>query len=363
MARRQVAVFLVALMAAAFLSGCFDLVHAGSDGYGETWPVEMVQANGLHDRDLTGKGVKVAIIDTGIDLSHPEFKGVTIEWADLVNRRDSAYDDNGHGTHVAGIIAAQGRWSTIFSGFKLKGVAPDVSLIVIKAIEASGKGDETRVATGVSTAVANGADIIVLSLGGDTRTIFGTNTENAVKRAVEKGVYVIAAAGNKEETQSSCTVTSPASVEGVIAVGAVDRDGVVADFSCRGSGKEGAGSVLPGIPSPTQGTQDPHKKPEVVAPGVEVLSAWEGGGYALASGTSQAAPVVAGVLALVLEANPSLQTGAPGNQGLSTVERVKSALMSTSAKIGPLEGKAQTTHDARYGYGLVQASALLDALA
>ena len=368
MRRRLVAVALVVTLAAVPFSGCLDLLSAGSDGYGEIWPLELVRADKLHERDLTGAGVTVAIIDTGIDLSHPEFEGVTIQWADVVNGRGTAYDDNGHGTHVAGIIAAQGRWSTVFSGFKMKGVAPDVSLIVIKAIDADGEGDEARVAQGVTTAVANGADIIVLSLGGQSRAIFGTNTENAVQRALDKGVFVVAAAGNKKEGESSCTVTSPASVEGVIAVGAVDSRSIIADFSCKGSGTEGSGSVLPGVPNPTSGSRDPHRKPEVVAPGVEILSTWStqadagASEYALASGTSQAAPIVAGVLALILQANPDMQTGGAANSGTATVNKVKNALMTTSAKIGPLEGKGTSAHDTRYGYGLVQADALLAAL-
>ncbi|HEX2022887.1 MAG TPA: S8 family serine peptidase [Candidatus Thermoplasmatota archaeon] len=363
MALRGRALAIVAVLAAVPLSGCLDILSAGSDGYGETWPLEMVQAQALHDRDLTGAGVTVAIIDTGIDLSHPEFDGVPVRWADLVGGQKSAYDDNGHGTHVAGIIAAQGRWSTMFSGFRLKGVAPEVSLIVIKAIDHSGEGDESRVAQGIQTAVSNGADIIVLSLGGQTRAIFGTNTESKVREAIQQGVYVIAAAGNTKDGETDCTVNSPASVEGVIAVGAVDRDGRIGAFSCRGTGKEGAGTALPGLPSPVRSSVDPHKKPEVVAPGVQVLSTWsrdKGSEYALADGTSQAAPMVAGVLALVLQAKPHLSRD--GNQGESTVVAVKSKLMSTAAKIGPLAGKGPTAHDERYGYGLVQGEALLLAL-
>lgn len=357
MGNRTAAIALVILVAAVPLSGCTDFVRAGSEGYGETWPLAMIQADQLHEQGLTGKGVKVAIIDTGIDLAHPEFKGVEVAWADLVNGRASAYDDNGHGTHVAGIIAAQGTWNTMLSGFKLKGVAPGVALIVIKAIDADGRGDEARVAKGVNTAVNAGADIIVLSLGGDTRAVFGTNTEGAVKNAVSKGVYVVAAAGNTADGQSSCTVSSPASVEGVIAVGAVDQSGTIGGFSCQGSGKEGDGSVLPGIPSPVSNSQDPHKKPEVVAPGVEIVSAWRGGDYAAASGTSQAAPMVGGILALILEAKPSL-----ANRDQATIFAVKEKLMVSSAKIGPLAGKGATAHDERYGYGLVQGAALLDAV-
>jgi len=356
-ALRRVCALAAAVLMTAATAGCTDLVRAGSEGYGENWPLALIQADLLHERGLTGKGVKVAIIDTGIDRSHPELEDVEVAWADLVNGRATAYDDNGHGTHVAAIIAAQGSWNTMLSGFRLKGVAPGVSLIVIKAIDADGRGDETRVAKGVNTAVNAGADIIVLSLGGDTRAVFGTNTESAVENAISKGVYVVAAAGNAAQGQTSCTVSSPASVEGVIAVGAVDEQRAIGDFSCQGSGKEGSGSVLPGIPSPVTSSEDPHKKPEVVAPGVDILSAWKGGEYAVARGTSQAAPMVGGILALMLEAKPSL-----ANRDQSTVFAVKEKLMVSSQKVGPLADQGTTAHDARYGYGLVQGVALLDAV-
>ena len=357
-APRRLALLVALVLVSVPAAGCMDLVQAGEKGYGENWPLKLIQADRLHERGLTGAGVTVAVIDTGIDLAHPEFEGVEVRWADLVNERPQAYDDNGHGTHVAGIIAAQGDFGTIFSGFRLKGVAPGVKLIVIKAIDADGEGDESRVAKGINTAVSAGADVVVLSLGGATTPIFGTSTEDAVKRAVAKGVFVVAAAGNKKEGQSSCTVSSPASVRGVIAVGAVDENGRIGDFSCRGSGNEG--SPLP-LPTPATGSTDPHRKPEVVAPGVDVLSAWwdpqQGSTYASAFGTSQAAPMVGGVLALILEAKPSLRSG-----GESTVDDVKEKLQVTSKKVGPLSGKSANAHDSAYGYGLIQGEALLDAL-
>lgn len=368
MAARQRALLMVALVAAVPFSGCLELFSAGSAGYGEVWPLGLIQADLLHERGLSGAGVKVAIIDTGIDLSHPEFEGVSVEWADLVGSSRTAYDDNGHGTHVAAIVAAQGRWATIWSGFKLKGVAPGVSLVVVKAIDESGRGDEARVAQGIRTAVSAGAHVIVLSLGGETRAIFGTNTEEAVEAAIAKGVYVVAAAGNAEEADQGCAVTSPASAERVIAVGAVDRNAVIGAFSCHGTGREGSGPTLPGLPSPTGGSRDPHKKPELVAPGVHILSAWSRDAkktpaeYAVADGTSQAAPMVAGVLALVLEANPELKRGGSGNRGAETVDLVKGRLMATAAKVGPLAGRQASAHDDLYGYGLVQAEALLRAL-
>lgn len=363
MARRGPALLVLVILLAVPLSGCTGITGATTNGYGEgAWTLHMIQADALHDRGLTGKGVKVAIIDTGIDLGHDEFRGVSIEWADLVNGKRTAYDDNGHGSHVAGIVAAQGTWKTLFNGYRLKGVAPGVSLIVIKAIDASGHGDEARVAQGITTAVSAGANVIILSLGGDTRPIVGTNTENAVKQAIAQGVFVVAAAGNvdKDSGETSCTITSPASVEGVIAVGAIARNDTIAPFSCHGTGASGSGGTLPGgIPNPSPGTpsQDPDKKPELVAPGVDITSAWKDGGYAIAQGTSQAAPMVGGILALILQQRPDLK-----NRDAATVEMVKGALATSAQKIGPLSGTAGASHDNSYGYGLVQGAALLRAL-
>jgi serine protease AprX len=304
------------------------------------------------DKDLTGKGVKLAIIDTGIDLSHPEFKHRTLKWADLVNFRDKPYDDNGHGTHIAGLIAAEGNWETLFSNFYLRGIAPGVELIIIKAIAADGKGDESNVAQGIDTAVANGADVVILSLGGGTLPILGTQTEASVNRAINSGVYIVAAAGNAQQDGQGCTVTSPASVARVIAVGAVDKSAKIADFSCRGGDNDT--TLLP----PNPGRSDPNKKPEVVAPGVEILSAWKDGKYVQASGTSQAAPYVGGILALLLEKHPEMKRTGDDR----SVQRMKEILMTSSKKVGSLAGRGATAHDDSYGYGLVQAEAALKAL-
>jgi subtilisin family serine protease len=363
MAPRGPALLAIVILLAVPLSGCTGITTASTNGYGEgAWTLKMIQADRLHDQGLSGKGVKVAIIDTGIDLNHDEFRGVSIEWADLVNGKRQAYDDNGHGSHVAGIVAAQGIWKTMFNGYRLRGVAPGVSLIVIKAIDASGHGDEGRVAQGVTTAVSAGANVIVLSLGGDTRPIFGTNTESAVRQAIAHGVFVVAAAGNvdKDAGETSCTVTSPASVEGVIAVGAVARNESIASFSCHGTGRTGGGGTLVGgirNPDPGNPSRDPDRKPEVVAPGVDITSAWKEGGYAIAQGTSQAAPMVGGVLALLLEKRPDLKS-----RDGATVEMVKTALSTSAKKIGPLAGQSGPVHDDAYGYGLVQADALLRAV-
>ncbi len=347
----RAAVLLAVLVLATIpASGCLETLKP-VNWVEDTWIADMVQATSLHARGLSGKGVRVAVIDTGIDLSHPEFENTKVLWADLVNGRALPYDDAGHGTHVAGIIKAQGDWSTFFSGFYVEGLAKDVTLIAIKAIGENGTGDESNVARGVAAAVENGAHVIVLSLGGRSFPILGTDTEKAVGDAVRRGVFVVAAAGNLGEDETSCTVTSPATVEGVIAVGAVDKARQLADFSCPGTDNENR--LLP----PTRGRSDPNKKPELVAPGVDVLSPWAEGKYVQASGTSQAAPVVGAVLALLLEAKPELRA-----KDAATIQRVKQALMTTSANVGPLQGRPSDAHDDGYGYGLVQAEGLLNAL-
>ncbi|MHB8585821.1 MAG: S8 family serine peptidase [Thermoplasmatota archaeon] len=359
---RRFALLFVVILLAVPTGGCLENLNPLNGGFGPAaWPLTMTQITQLQNEGRDGSGVKIAVIDTGIDANHPEFAGLHVEWADLVNNRPDPYDDNGHGTHVAGILEARGNWKTLFSGFYLQGVARGADLIVIKAIGADGKGDEATVARAVDLAVQDGADVIVLSLGGGTVPVFGTDTERAVNDAVNSGVFVVAAAGNAEGN-STCEVTSPASVPHVIAVGAVDSSGTIASFSCQQPSQSGV---------PALGTapeSDPDQKPEVIAPGVNVLGAWcsepdqctNANEYVEASGTSQAAPFVGGIIALVLQGHPELRRSS--GKGSAAIEQVKQAIMVTSEKIGPLQGKSDTSHDPKYGYGLIQAKALDDAV-
>jgi subtilisin family serine protease len=354
----RLSVVLLALAVAAPTVGCLQNLNPLHGGMGTAaWPLRITGILSLQDEGRDGSGIKIAVIDTGIDAQHPEFQGLHIEWADLVNSKPDPYDDNGHGSHVASILAAQGNLKTVVSGFYLQGVARGATLIVIKAIGANGSGDESTVARAITLAVSDGADVIVLSLGGGTVPVLGTTTENAVNAAIDQGVYVVAAAGNSKDN-NPCDVTSPASVPRVIAVGAVDQDEVLANFSCR-QPSQGAIPALGQSPE-----SDPNQKPEVVAPGVNVLGAWcsessmcsNPNEYVEASGTSQAAPFVAGAIALVLQGHPELRR--TSGKGAATIDEMKQALMVTSAKIGPLSGDGKTAHDPGYGYGLLQAQAL-----
>jgi len=335
----------VTIILPGLLGGCLDEVFGPPPVERTEWAFEMVQATDMSDRGLKGNGVTVAVIDSGIDVDHPALShhAESLLWKDFVNGRTKPYDDNGHGTHVAGIVAGSG---------PLKGVAPKATLIVVKVIGADGSGTDGAVADGIDYAVTNGADVITLSLGGGTSFWFiGDDTAQAVQDAIDAGVFVVAAAGNDGRDDDG-DVASPGYVPGCITVGAVDQDGSIAEFSSRGNNGWGA------KPTPLQLRQDPDKKPEVVAPGVGILSAWPGDGYARANGTSQATPFVSGVITLVLEQRQDLRRSGSEGGSTSSIDTVKDAIMRTAA----LPVDCQAPHDDRCGYGIVKGDDLLKRL-
>jgi subtilisin family serine protease len=240
-------------------------------------------AKTIHANAATrGAGIVVAIIDTGVDYTHPAlgegfgagFK-VIGGW-DFVNNDADPMDDHGHGTHVAGIIAADGDG--------LLGVAPDVSLLAYKVLDSNGSGNEADVIAGIDRTVdpdgngdpADHVDVVNMSLGS---TATGDDpVATAVQNAIAAGVIFCVSAGNSGEYGN---ISSPAIAPAAITVGAADRNDKIAAFSSRG-------------PSFDYGI-----KPELVAPGVDILSSVPNGGKLEASGTSMAAPYVAGVAALV----------------------------------------------------------------
>jgi serine protease AprX len=311
----------------------------------------MTQIQQLMDNGLTGKGVTIGIVDTGIDIKHPDLKDMRIKaWKDYIHGSETPYDDNGHGTHVAGILAAKGSlFRFLLTGTWLKGIAPDSDYIIVKAIDETGVGSDTNIANGINFCVNYGTDIICLSLGGKKWYSFiGTKTEDACNNAMDAGIFIVAAAGNWGPDNSD--VTTPASLQYMIAVGAVDKDRTIAPFSSKGD--NGPGTLLK--PERT----DPNKKPELVAPGIDVLSDWLNARYAQASGTSQAVPFVVGTIALLLEAYPHYKHDSPSSGSLYTIMLFKNLLMETAKKCDD-----QTTpHDDYYGYGLVQAQRVYEGL-
>jgi subtilisin family serine protease len=229
--------------------------------------------------NVEGKGVTIAILDTGIDNNHPDLKNVIHE-KDFTG--EGTDDGNGHGTHVASTAAGSGSAS---SGIN-KGVAPKASLMDIKVLNSLGSGLLSDTIAGIQYSVLNGADIISMSLGAQIPCNGLDATSLAADAAVKQGLHVIVAAGNTGPIPG--TIGSPGCARDVITVGAVDRLDNIAAFSSRGP------------------TLDGRTKPDIVAPGVLILAAQTKGAYTAKSGTSMATPHVSGVIALILSQNPNL---------------------------------------------------------
>ncbi len=292
-----------------------------------TYPVEeIVGARHLQNLGVNGTGVTIAILDTGIDKNHPDLDDIdnddstndpkVILEASFIDFNEdglndtSPMDDYFHGTHVAGIAAG--------NGF-LKGVAPGAFLMNGKVLDKTVGGYTSWIVKGIDWAVLNGADIISMSLGGLPGSI-SPLFEEAINAAWENGTLIITSAGNSGPRPSS--ISSPGSESRAITVGASNVYNDVAFFSSRG-------------PSPN-GVVDP----DIVAPGRGILSLDLGDQYAIASGTSMSAPVVAGVAALLL-------SGKPG----ANPDEIRSAILSTASDMG--------RHVFSQGAGLVNATAAL----
>lgn len=276
----------------------------------------------------TGKGIKVAVIDTGIDASHPDLNGnKVVGWVDYVQGKTTPYDDHGHGTHCAGTIAGTGA----ASNGQYKGVAPEASLMGVKVLGKDGSGSNTNIIKGIEWAVKNGADVISMSLGASTHS---QATDDAINNAIKAGVVCVIAAGNSGP--GARTVACPGDTPAAITVGAIDRNDAIASFSSRGPNRDG--SVKPDVTNMGVGL--------VAARASGVSSSKPVGQYYQAmSGTSMATPMTAGTVALLLSAKPDL-----------TPAQVKDALTKTAKPLGG------STPNNNYGYGRVQAMAALDYL-
>ena len=248
-----------------------------------------VWAGGENFDGVSGAGVTVAVIDTGVDLDHPEFQGRLVPGYDFVDDDNEADDGNSHGTHVAGTIAGAS------DGAGITGVAPDAKIMPIRVLDDEGYGWTSDIIAGVRWAADNGADVINLSLGGGG---YSKAMADAIAHASGLGAVVVMAAGNSGG--GSPDYPAAHAVNDGLAVGAVDQQRSMAGFSNR------AGSTVLDY---------------VTAPGVDIYSAIPGGGYSNYNGTSMATPHVAGVAALLKSHDRSmaptriedLLTGTAGN--------------------------------------------------
>jgi serine protease AprX len=238
---------------------------------------------------ISGKGIKVGIVDTGIDPNHPDFSMRIAQVKDLTG--EGPLDNNGHGTHIAGIIGGSGA----ASGGALKGVAWECLLYVAKALRGDGSGSTSDAMAGIEWAVQQGVQVLNVSPGSDEPSDGTDALAVMCDAAVNKGVVVCAAAGNSGPAQG--TMGSPACAREVITVGATDKENQMASFSSRGPTLDGRG------------------KPDLCLPGVNVISCRASRtsmgtpldeSYTRASGTCLAAAHAAGISALLLQARPGL---------------------------------------------------------
>ncbi|MEX0658284.1 MAG: S8 family serine peptidase [Egibacteraceae bacterium] len=261
-----------------------------------------------------GANVVVAVVDTGVDAAHPDLAGRVRGGVDLIEPGTPPDDPNGHGTLVAGVIAA-----VLGNGVGGVGVAPQASILPVRVLDSGGTGSSEDVAEGVRWATRNGADVINLSLAeapgltGGSGGIIGSDVETAIAEAHAAGVVVVAASGNEGRATTPYAPQTP-----VIVVGASDR----------------------------QSRAWPHSNRDartLFAPGVEIISTYIQGGYARADGTSFAAPVVSGGAAILRSAGRTPQqvrellfaTARPGPGGAGVVDLAAAATAVSTAEGAP----------------------------
>ncbi len=272
------------------------------------WGIDRIDAELVWPN--TADPIKVGIIDTGIASAHPDLAANIIKGGvNTINSRKSWNDDNGHGSHVAGIVAA------LNNSLGVVGAAPAADLYAIKVLNASGSGYLSDVIEGIQWATSRGLQVINLSLGTSENV---QSFHEAVTAAYNAGVVIVAAAGN-----SGGAVIYPAAYPEVIAVSATDKNNQLASWSSRG--------------------------PEVdlAAPGVNIYSTYKGTGYATLSGTSMAAPHVTGAAALVL--NTLAGSYDINGDGKWDPAELQQKLQDKAVDLGA------SGFDPLYGYGLVNA--------
>lgn len=264
------------------------------------WGVDRIGAEIMHSQSK-GRGVKVAILDTGIDLDHPDL--AVAGDVTFVTGTTSGDDDHGHGTMVAGIVAA------LDNDIGVIGVAPEAELYSVKVLNKEGGGYCSDILSGIEWAIDNGMNVVNMSFA--SRLNLPSAIQTALEKAYQAGIVLVAGAGNAGYIG---WVLPPARYEPVIAVGATDQQDVRASFSCTG---------------PTL---------ELMAPGISIMTTSRGGGYSSGSGTSFSTPHVTGVASLLIAS------------GFTHNAEVRQILQGTTEDLG------SSGWDSYYGWGLVNAA-------
>jgi subtilisin family serine protease len=255
-----------------------------------TWGIQAIN---VRNSTLTGKDVKIAILDTGFDFTHPDFAGRVIHRKSFVGRQ--AKDREGHGTFCAGIAGGDRKGK---SGGRY-GVAPGSRLYVGKILDDAGEGSDGQALAGIEWALEKGCQVISMSFGAavEAGTAYSAIFEDVAKTAMANNCLLIAATGNESDRAEGviAPVNHPANCPSVMAVAALTESLKVANYSCGGKGRMKRGGRAPIAGADAV---------KIAAPGDNILSAHIGGGYEVESGTSMATPFVAGVAALLWEQYP-----------------------------------------------------------
>ncbi|EZH65460.1 hypothetical protein DH09_17705 [Bacillaceae bacterium JMAK1] len=266
------------------------------------WGIEHIGAPSYHSNGFTGEGIDVAVLDTGIQAEHPD---LNVVGGESFVYEDPYVDSNGHGTHVAGTIAA------LDNEYGVVGVAPEANLYAVKVLAGNGSGSLNSIIQGIYWAIENDMDVMNLSLGSSTGS---TVMSEAIYAAEEANIVVVAAAGNTGASATGgSTVSYPAAYDSVVAVGATNQSNGRAPFSSVGS------------------------ELTIMAPGDQIYSTYGADGYQTLSGTSMAAPKVAGFAALLREQNPH-----------ASASELRQMMIDTAMPLGE-------HHE--YGHGLMQLEA------
>ena len=299
------------------------------------WGVERIGALSVWGAYGTrGRGVKVGVLDTGVDADHPDLKGKVVNWAEFDGHGarvtgSTAHDTDRHGTHVCGTIVggdASGKWI---------GVAPDARLAVGLVLDGRQGGTDAQALAGIDWVLERGVEVVSMSLGA---FVLGPETPGTYTRAILecflRGVPVVAAMGNEGDG----TGGSPGSDLFAVSVGATDPDDVVAGFSSGRTQVVTSSDVIqPGL------LPLPYAKPEVSAPGVAIESSVPGGQWQALSGTSMAAPHTSGAIALLLAATGRLA-------GVDPRDRVGTVV---DLLVGGVRELGESGQDHRYGFGRI----------
>jgi subtilisin len=340
-----VILFLASAAAAASLQGY-------SDGPANNqWALDATGITQLHREGAFGQGVRIALLDTGFDLDHASLRHIRVlATRNFFNESSQITDENGHGTLLLGLLAAQGaEIDQRVRGHYVKGIAPKADYILIRALEPDGSASAPTVAAQIDFAVKHGADIICMPFGFPMRPppknaseplYFPEILERAISDAWRSGAIIVAAAGNVDEA-GRLGVDYPANRPGVVGVGAVGRDLKPAEFSVQA----GSASIAAARDRPTELYTFPLW-PDVGAPGVNLLSTQSPSGFGRISGTSAAATFTCGGLAAALSSVPP---------GLRPTGGSKPAALMTGLYryAQPIEGQT-ATQDARIGHGLAR---------